>query len=169
MIAYDTDVRMYQDFTSDGAKIRAAFENIVPRTIRQAKLIDAVIEGMKMLDTRPENYRRIMIVIGESRDRGSKHKLAEAIEMAQRAGVVIYSMTYSAQAEAWTSSSDIAPPMPGDADYLGRSARSTRMGKTNDANAFAKATGGRHLAFLKRGSLEAAMSRTGKRFTASTC
>lgn len=162
VIAYDTDVRTYQEFTSEGAKIRMAFEDIVPRTIRQAKLIDATIEGMKMLDTRPENYRRLMIVIGESRDRGSKHKLAEAVEMAQRAGVVIYSMTYSAQAEAWSSSSDTDPSMPGGPDYLGAIGEATRLGKTNDANAFAKATGGRHLAFVTLAGLEGVMSRTGE-------
>jgi VWFA-related protein len=162
VIAYDTDVRTYQEFTSDGGKIRAAFENIEPRTIKQAKMIDAVIEGMKLLDTRPENYRRIMILMGESRDRGSKHKLAEAVEMAQRAGVVIYSLTYSAQGEAWTSSSENAPPMPGGPDYIGAIGELARMGKTNDADAFAKATGGRHLAFLKLGSLEAVISRTGE-------
>jgi VWFA-related protein len=162
VIAYDTEVQTYQEFTSDGGKIRAAFENIIPRTIRQAKMIDAVLEGMKMLATRPENYRRIMMVMGESRDRGSKHKLAEAVEMAQRAGVVIYSITYSAQGEAWSSSSENAPPVPGDADYIGAIGELVRLGKTNDADAFAKATGGRHLAFLKLGSLEAVVSRAGE-------
>jgi VWFA-related protein len=162
VIAYDTEVRVFQEFTSDGAKIRKAFENIEPRTIKQAKMIDAVIEGMKMLDTRPENYRRIMIVLGESRDRGSKKKLGEAVELAQRAGVVIYSLTYSAQGEAWTSSSENAPPMPGGPDYIGAIGELARMGKTNDADAFARATGGRHLSFLKVGSLEAALSRTGE-------
>lgn len=162
VIAYDTEVRTFQEFTSDGGKIRAAFENIEPRTIKQAKLIDSVIEGMKMLDTRPENYRRIMIILGESRDRGSKHKLAEAVEMAQREGVVIYSLTYSAQGEAWSSSSENDPSMPGGPDYIGAIGEIARLGKTNDADAFAKATGGRHLAFLKLGSLEAAMSRTGE-------
>ena len=162
VISYDTEVRVFQEFTSDGAKIRAAVENIEPRTIRQAKLIDAVIEGMKMLDTRPENYRRIMIVLGESRDRGSKHTLAEAVELAQRTGTVVYSLTYSAQAEAWMSSSDNDPSMPGGPDYLGAIGEVTRMGKTNDADAFARATGGRHLGFLRVGSLEAAISRTGE-------
>ncbi len=162
VISYDTDVRVFHEFTSDGGSLRTAFEDIVPRTIKQAKLIDGVIEGMKMLDTRPENYRRIMIVLGESRDRGSKHKLAEAIEMAQRAGVVIYSLTYSAQGQAWTSSAENDPSMPGDPDYIGAIGEIARLGKTNDADAFAKATGGRHLAFLKQRSLEADISRLGE-------
>jgi VWFA-related protein len=162
VISYDTEVRVFQEFTSDGGKLRTAFEDIEPRTIKQAKLIDAVIEGMKMLDTRPENYRRIMIVMGESRDRGSKKKLAEAVEMAQRAGVVIYSLTYSAQGEAWTSSSDNDPSMPGGPDYIGAIGELARLGKTNDADVFAKATGGRHLGFLRQKSLEAAISRLGE-------
>ena len=162
VIAYDTEVRVFQEFTSDGAKIRKAFENIEPRTIKQAKMIDAVIEGMKMLDTRPENYRRIMIVLGESRDRGSKKKLAEAVELAQRAGVAIYSLTYSAQGEAWTSSPENDPSMPGGPDYVGAIGEVARLGKTNDANAFARATGGRHLSFLTEKSLEGVMSRLGE-------
>jgi VWFA-related protein len=162
VISYDTEVRTFTEFTSDSEKIRKAFEDIEPRTIKQAKLIDAVIEGMKMLDTRPENYRRIMIVLGESRDRGSKHKLAEAVELAQRSGVVVYSLTYSAEGQAWTSSSDDDPSMPGGPDYIGAIGEVARLGKTNDANAFARATGGRHLGFLRQRSLEAAIARLGE-------
>jgi VWFA-related protein len=162
VISYDTEVRVFQEFTSDGTKIRKAFENIEPRTIKQAKMIDAVIEGMKMLDTRPENYRRIMVVMGESRDRGSMHKLGEAVELAQRAGVVVYSLTYSAQGQAWTSSSDNDPSMPGGPDYIGAIGELSRLGKTNDADAFARATGGRHLGFLRQKSLEADISRLGE-------
>jgi VWFA-related protein len=162
VIAYDMEVRTYQEFTSDSVKIREAFENIEPRTIKQAKLIDAVIEGVKMLGTRPENYRRFIMVIGESRDRGSRHKLAEAVEVAQRAGVVIYSLTYSAQGQAWTSRPEDAPPMPGDADYVGSINEVVRLAEKNDANAFAKGTGGRHLAFLTRASLEGSLSRLGE-------
>jgi VWFA-related protein len=162
VIAYDTEVRTYQEFTSDGGKLRTAFEDIQPRTIKQAKLLDAVIEGMKMLDTRPENYRRIMIVMGESRDRGSKHKLAEAIELAQRTGTVVYSLTYSAQGEAWSSTSENDPSMPGGPDYVGAIGEVARLATKNDANAFAKATGGRHLGFLRQRSLEADISRLGE-------
>jgi VWFA-related protein len=162
VISYDTEVRVFTEFTSDGTKLRKAFEDIEPRTIKQAKLIDATFEGMKMLDTRPENYRRIMVVMGESRDRGSKRKLAEAVELAQRSGVVIYSLTYSAEGQAWTSSSDDDPSMPGGPDYLGAFGELARLKKTNDADAFAKATGGRHLAFLREKSLEADISRLGE-------
>jgi VWFA-related protein len=162
VIAYDTEVRTYTEFTSDGTVLRKAFEEIEPRTIKQAHMIDAIIAGMKMLDTRPENYRRIMIVMGESRDRGSQHPLKEAIEEAQRSGAVVYSLTYSAEGQAWTSSSDNDPSMPGGPDYVGAISELSRMAKKNDANVFAKATGGRHLAFLLQRSLEADINRLGE-------
>jgi VWFA-related protein len=161
VITYDDEIRKFQDFTSDSFKIRAAFESIAPHYIKEAKLIDASIQAMEMLAARPENARRILVVLGESRDRGSKHRLAEAVEMAQRAGVVVYFITYSAQGQAWTSSSEDAPGVPGGPDYIGALGELARMGKTNDASVFAKATGGRHLSFLTMNSLEAVLSRVG--------
>ena len=52
--------------------------------------------------------------------------------------------------------------MPGGADPIGGIVEIARMGKTNDADALARATGGRHLSFLKLSSLEAAISRAGE-------
>jgi VWFA-related protein len=162
VIAFDDETRVFEDFTSDSSKISSAFERINPRTIRSAKLIDAVGAGVRMLATRPANNRRIMLLLSESRDRGSRMKLAEAIEQAQRAGVVIYAGTYSAQGAAWTSKAENAPPMPGGPDYLGGIGELVRLGKANAADEFARATGGRHLSFLTLNSLEKTISRTGE-------
>jgi VWFA-related protein len=162
VIAFDEETRVFEDFTSDSSKISSAFERINPRTIKSARLIDAVGEGVRMLTTRPANNRRIMLLLSESRDRGSRMKLAEAIEQAQRAGVVIYAGTYSAQGAAWTSRPENAPPMPGGPDYLGGIGELVRLGKANAADEFARATGGRHLSFLTLNSLEKTISRTGE-------
>jgi len=162
VIAFDEETRVFEDFTSDSSKISSAFERINPRTVRSARLIDSVAEGVRMLATRPANNRRIMLLLSESRDRGSRLKLTEAIEQAQRAGVVIYAGTYSAQGAAWTSRPENAPPMPGGPDYLGGIGELVRLGKANAADEFARATGGRHLSFLTLNSLENTISRTGE-------
>ena len=57
-----------------------AIEEMNAYSVKTARLVDAVIEGVDMLATRPENYRRVMLILGESRDRGSKAPLTEAIE-----------------------------------------------------------------------------------------
>jgi VWFA-related protein len=162
VIGFNDETSVIEDFTADNGKISSAFERISPRTIKSAKLIDAVAEGVRMLSTRPANNRRIMLVLSESRDRGSKTKLADAIEQAQRAGVVIYAGTYSAQASAWASKPEDAPPLPGGADFGGAIVELARLGKVNAADALARATGGRHLSFLTLNSLEQTISRTGE-------
>ncbi len=162
VLAYDTELRVLQDFTRDSDKINGAFEIIEGRTIKTGKLIDAVAKGVEMLQTRPENYRRVMLILGESRDRGSKTKLDKAIEAAQRAGVEIYPITYSAQATAWTAKPEDNPPLPMDPDYMGAIKELARLGTANAADALARSTGGRHLSFARLQGLEEAISRLGE-------
>ncbi len=160
VIAFDDEVRIFQQFTSDGTKIRTAFERIQPRVIRKGKMIDAVAESVRMLETQPENRRRVLILLSESRDRGSKMKLPEALELIQRAGVMVYPATYSVYATPWTAKPEDNPPVPGGlqdgvVDLF-------RLGKTNAADALARGTGGRHLSFETLKGLEDAIIRAGE-------
>jgi len=165
VIEFDDEIRVRTDFTADSSVIRTAFEGTRSRSVRTARLIDAVVEGVKMLDTRPPNNRRVMLILSESRDRGSKTKLSEAIEFAQRAGVVVYPATYSVQGSSFVSKPSDSPPMPGgdnSVDLIGGAIELGRIGKANAAAALARATGGRHLSFLTFASLEKAISTAGE-------
>ena len=113
VIEFDDEIRVRTDFTADSDIIRTAFQNTRSRSIRTARLIDAVAEGVNLLATRSPNSRRVMLILSESRDRGSKGKLDDAIELAQRAGVVVYPATYSVQGSSFVSRPENSPPMPG--------------------------------------------------------
>jgi VWFA-related protein len=166
VISYDNEVRVLQPFTSDSTKIQVAIEEVKPYTVKNARLTDAVIEGVDMLATRPENYRRVMLILGEARDRSSKASLADAIEKIQRAGVIVYFGTYSAQASAWTVKPEDDPSMPdyngNNVDFVAPIVELARLGKKNAADAFARASGGRHLSFTLNSTLENVISRTGE-------
>jgi VWFA-related protein len=162
VVAFDDEVRVFQDFTSDGTKIRIAFEKIQGRVIKAGRMIDATAESVKMLETRPESSRRILLILSESRDRGSNAKLPQVIERAQRASVMIYPATYSAHATPWTARPEDNPNMPGGPDYMGGLIELMRMGKVNDAAVFARATGGRHLSFETLKGLEEIITRAGE-------
>ena len=165
VIEFDSEIRVRTDFTADSSVIRTAFEGPRSRSVRTARLIDAVVEGVKMLDTRSPNNRRVMLILSESRDRGSQAKLSEAIELAQRAGVVVYPATYSVQGSSFLSKPSDSPPMPGGdntVDLLGGAIELGRIGKANAAAALARSTGGQHLAFLTLASLEKAIARAGE-------
>src|SRR5262249_40856644 len=160
-LTYDSEVGTPQQFTRDSAFLPGALEAGEPRPIKSAKLVDAVIEGVHLLEPRPENYRRIMLILGESRDRGSKAKLDKAVEAAQRAGVALYPITYSAQKTAWIAKPSDAPPLPEGPDYVGAITEIGRLTTPNAAELFARATGGRHLSFTRLQGLEQALTRLG--------
>ena len=161
VITYDREVRVATDFTTETTAIRGAFERIPSLSIRTARMLDATAQGIEMLEKRPSDNRRIMLILGESRDRGSKAKLSDVAERAQRAGVAIYFATYSVQASTFVSSPSTAPPMPGGADYIAGINELVRLGKQNAANVLADSTGGRHMSFLTVDKLEDVITRTG--------
>ena len=162
VITFDDEVRTIQEFTSDSAKISAAFKGIQMQTFATGKMIDALAEGVRMLSTRPQNSRRVLITISESRDRGSRSKLPQAVELAQRAGVIVYPLTYSVHATPWTAKPEDTPPLAGgDGPILGTIEELIRLGKTNDAEVLAHETGGRHFSFLTLKSLEETITQAG--------
>ena len=159
VLAYDDEVHVLQDFTRDSTKLARAFESVEGQTIKTAKMLDAVMEGVKMLEKSPESDRRVMLIIGESRDRGSTTKLDQAIEAVQRASVTMYPLTYSAQTTAWTARPEDDPSIPMDPDYAGGIVEALRMTTRNAADEFAKWTGGRHLSFTRLEGLQDAIAR----------
>jgi VWFA-related protein len=162
LLAYDSEVRILETFTTNADAIRVSFASIDARTIKHAVLTDAVSQGVRMLATRPENYRRILVIVGESRDRGSKTKLKGAVEAAQRAGVMVYPLTYSTQAVAWTARPENNPPLPGNMDLNGAFVELSRLTTPNAADNLAATTGGRHLSFATLKGLENALTITGQ-------
>jgi VWFA-related protein len=159
VLAYDYEIHTLQSFTRDSAKVSGAFESVEGRTIKTGVMLDAVMEGVKMLEKTPESYRRMMLIIGESRDRGSKTKLDQAIEAVQRASITMYPLTYSAQATAWTARPQDDPALPIDPDYAGGIVEALRLTTRNAADDFAKWTGGRHLSFTRLEGLQDAIQR----------
>jgi len=94
VIAYDSRIRTLQDFTSDPDKITRAVKQINPGS-SSSRMIDAVIEGTRLLKTRPKTHRRIMLLIGETRDVSSEARLREALYFLQINNVVFYSVDMS--------------------------------------------------------------------------
>jgi len=89
VIAFDSRVRVMQDFTSDSDKITAAVKKLSYGST-PSHLIDAVDEGVRMLRTRPKDRRRIMLVIGETRDFGSEGRGRETAINLQVNNVAVY-------------------------------------------------------------------------------
>jgi VWFA-related protein len=94
VIAYDSRIRTLQPFTSNADLITKAVKTIQPGS-NSNRMIDAVIEGARMLDKVPANRRRIMLLIGETRDLASEGRAREALIDLQLSNIVFYSVDMS--------------------------------------------------------------------------
>lgn len=162
VMAFDNQVRLIQDFTSSPDLITSALAGIRPGARKSGRMIDAVRESVQMLSTRSPSRRRILLLVSESRDRGSKAKLADVLQLAQRQGIAIYPARYSAYASPFTTKPQDLPTPPGDTNLLAIFTELGRLGKTNAAEALARGTGGEHLSFLTLKSLERLVSHVGE-------
>lgn len=109
VLAFDHRVQTVQDFTSDEAKIEAAFKNIRIGST-QAALNDATQVATRMLSHRPAGRRRILLLFTESRDSGSSARAREVLTDLQLANVLVYAVDISHLLAAFTSRPQ--PPRP---------------------------------------------------------
>jgi len=102
VMAFDHRFKVMQDFTSDSTKIENAMKKITPGS-SSSRLIDAVIESVRMLRSRPANRRRILLLISETRDRGSEGRVRDALTDIQMNNVSVYSVDVSRAMAGLTS------------------------------------------------------------------
>jgi len=107
VLAYDSRIRTLQEWTSDPMKITEAVMKIYPGSTSN-RMVDAVVEGTRMLRSRPKERRRIMLLIGETRDLGSESKARETAIALQLANVIFYAVDMSRFITTLTA----PPPVP---------------------------------------------------------
>lgn len=100
LMTVDDDPELIQGFTDDVDRLRDVI--MKQRAGGGTALYDAVYKGCEQLargaapagPAGPE-VRRVLVVISDGDDNLSSHSRAEALEMAQRAGIVIYTISTS--------------------------------------------------------------------------
>ncbi|MGH9614413.1 MAG: VWA domain-containing protein [Bryobacteraceae bacterium] len=170
VMTFDCDVKVRQDFTSDPELIVNAFRGLQPGDPMSGRMIDAVMEGIRMLRQRSADRRRVIFIIGETRDRGSKKTVEDAVTLAVKDDVAIYALSYSAYAMPFTSKPGDAPETKeavsssslNSAPLIAIFTELARLGKINAADALTAATGGDHESFLMQKTLERTIAGIGR-------
>jgi len=120
VMTFDDEPQIIQSFTSDAGALRDQITKT--RAGGGTAIYDAIYDAcVKELShpprppgDRPDVVRRVMILISDGEDNLSNHTRADAIEMAQRTSVVIYTISTSTQ---WVSLSQTDPNKTGDRKY----------------------------------------------------
>jgi VWFA-related protein len=109
VLAFDHRMRLMTDFTSDPDKIDKAVEKITAGG-QMHQLNDAVNEAVRMLRTRPPNRRRILLLIAQTRDKGSEARARQVLSELQLHNVLLYSVNMSRLITTLTANPE--PPRP---------------------------------------------------------
>ena len=191
VLAFDSRIRLMQEFTSDSAKITEALKKIHVGS-SQNRMIDAVEEGARLLGTRPRNRRRIILLVSETRDKSSEARLKETLIAVQLANVDVYSVDISRMITTIMAKQDpgyidnrppAMTPMPSGVPQtpntvmqttgsLGSSAEfvpamvevfrdAKAIFKQNPSEVFTRGTGGEQFGFMRQRGLEEAIERLG--------
>ena len=112
VVSFSQRLVWIQECTNSNDALARAFEKVRPGAAKSARMLDAVHASIERLRQYP-NSRRVLLLISESRDRGSETALDQVAVAAQTAGVTVYAATYSAFKTAFTSkSSPTVEPTP---------------------------------------------------------
>ncbi len=111
VVSFSERITWLQECTNDEDAIALAFEHVRAGEPKKARMLDAAADAIERLKKYP-NSRRVLLMISESRDRGSETALEQVAVAAQTAGVAVYSATYSAIATSFAKKPDEVEPRP---------------------------------------------------------
>lgn len=95
VIGFDSRPRLIRDYTQSGEELADALHQLKPGD-GGAAILDTISSAVDLLETQPKEYRRVLLLISEERDHGSKHtRPVQLIQKIGRSDVLVLSVSFS--------------------------------------------------------------------------
>ena len=95
LVGFDAKPHLIEDFTHSGDEVDAKLKQLEPGR-GGAAILDTVNYAVTLLETQPKEYRRVLLLISEERDHGSKHtKTVELVRQIGESDVLVLSVSFS--------------------------------------------------------------------------
>jgi VWFA-related protein len=95
LMGFDSRPHLIHDYSHSSDELNDALEHLEPGD-GGAAILDAVSSAVDLLETQPREDRRVLLLISETRDHGSKHtKPVQLIEKIGRSNVLVLSVSFS--------------------------------------------------------------------------
>jgi VWFA-related protein len=95
LVGFDSKPHLIRDFTHRSEEINQDLKRLDPGDGGDA-ILDTVSYAVDLLQSQPKEYRRVLLLISEQRDHGSKHtKAAQLIEKIGGSDVLVLSVSFS--------------------------------------------------------------------------
>jgi VWFA-related protein len=95
LVGFDSEPHLIRDYTHSGEAVNEDLKRLEPGDGGDA-ILDTVSYAVDLLDSQPKDCRRVLLLISEERDHGSKHtKPEELVEKIGRSDVLVLSVSFS--------------------------------------------------------------------------
>ena len=95
IVTFDSEVHAVENFTRNESLITGALNNLQPGD-GGAAILDALNDSVKMLNGVPQDHKRVLLLISETRDHGSRSaKIEDVIKAIGDSNVVVYTLAFS--------------------------------------------------------------------------
>jgi VWFA-related protein len=95
LVGFSSKPRLIHDYTHSEEELAQGLQELEPGD-GGAAILDTISYGVDLLEDQPKSYRRVLLLISEERDHGSKHtKPAQLVSKIGRSDVLVLSISYS--------------------------------------------------------------------------
>ncbi len=156
VLFFDSKLNLVQDFTSNGDRVEEQLKKL-PSGDQGAAIMDAVAYSARLLGRRPNQRKRVLLLISESRDHGSKFTTLESTLAAiNNNDVSIYTLPFAPYLSQQLddlrgSNKDEWSPV---INLLARMQELRQAMRKNVPHTLASITGGEYRLFLSRNGFE---------------
>ncbi|HWE87534.1 MAG TPA: VWA domain-containing protein [Terracidiphilus sp.] len=95
LVGFDSEPHLIRDFTGSEEDLNEDLRHLQPGDGRDA-ILDTVSYAVDLLETQPKEYRRVLLLISQARDHGSKHtKIEHLIKKIGESDVLVLTVEFS--------------------------------------------------------------------------
>ncbi len=159
VVEFDSQVELTRNFTKDESLVSDDLTNLQPGD-EGAKILDAINYSISLLKKESEGRQRVMLLISETRDHGSKGKIDDTVAAIGQSNAVMYALAFSPALSnildtgRGTNKNEEHPTV----DILDLAYRTAQAMRKNVPSTIASMTGGEYELFATRKKFEVRMN-----------
>jgi VWFA-related protein len=159
IVEFDSQVELTRNFTKDGTLMRDDLTNL-QRGDDGVAILDAIAYSVGLLKNEAEDRQRVLLLISETRDHGSKSKIDDTVAAIGQSNAVMYALAFSPALSNIldTGRGNNITEMHPTLDLLDLAYRTAQAMRKNVPSTVATMTGGEYELFATRKKFEIRMN-----------
>jgi VWFA-related protein len=159
IVEFDSQIELTRNFSSDESLIDADLTNLQPGD-NGAAILDVIYYSVGLLKKEPDERLRVLLLISETRDHGSRTKIQDAVTAIGQANTLMYSLAFSPGVSNIldTARGNHKNELHEGVNFLDLAYRTAQAMRKNAPNTVAQMTGGEYELFATRKKFEVRMA-----------